>query len=142
MLKQYLNAFVLSRLLYALESLMVMQKQKEALDVFLKNILKRVQALPQRTVNEAPYLLFRILPAEALHDINILNFFRKLAIDSSSILFHICRCQLALKSLSSNLWFMVVAKHNISKYGLPSVHTVLQGASTLKVVKVETAGHQ
>ena len=92
-LKQYRNAFVLPRLLYALESLVVMQKQK-ALDVFLKDILKQVQALSQRTANEAPYmyLLFGILPAEALLDINILTFFVKIANDSSSILFQICRC--------------------------------------------------
>ena len=75
---QYLNAFVLPRLLYALESLVVMQKQKEALDVFLKDILKVVQALTQGTANEAPYLLFGILPVEALLHINILSFFGKL----------------------------------------------------------------
>ena len=71
--------------MYALESLVVTQKQMEALDVFLKDILKWVQTLPQRTANEVRYLLFGILPSEALLDINILNFFGKITIDRSSI---------------------------------------------------------
>ena len=107
-----------------------MQKQKESLDVFLKDIIKQVQALPQRTAKEDSYLLFGIFQAEALLDISILNFFGKIAIDSSSILFQICRCQLAVKSLSSKSWFMAVAKL-IYKYGLPSVHAVLQAPSKL-----------
>ena len=123
-LKKMLEAYVLPRLLYALESLVIKDKQKEMLDVFLRDLLKRIQALPTRTANEAPYLLMGCLPAEAMLDINTLNFFGRIITDPSSILYQVCCRQLATKSLSSNSWFIAVTKLAY-KYGLPSPHILI-----------------
>ena len=124
-MKKIMEVYVIPRLLYALESLIVTQKQKEALDVFFRDLLKRLQALPQRTANEAPYLLFGMLPAEALLDIRTLIFLGKIMGDHSSILHQVCIRQLATKSISSNSWFITVTKL-CYKYNLPSPHLLLQ----------------
>ena len=76
-LKRMLNTSILPRLLYALESLVVMDKHKEMLDVFLRD-LKQIQALPRQTANEAPSIILGIPTAEAALDIRILNFFGKI----------------------------------------------------------------
>ena len=85
-LKRMLDLYIMPRLLYGLESLIVTAKQKELLDGFLRDLLKRIQDLPQRTANEAPYLLFHCIIAEGALDIRLLSFFGKIIQDKTSIL--------------------------------------------------------
>ena len=117
-IKKMLQLYILPRLLYALESLVVTQKQKNKLEDFYKDLLKRIQALPQRTANEAPYLLMGSITVEGMMDIRLLSFFGKIMSDDTSILNQICMWQLATKSISSNSWFMSIVKLAY-KYGLP-----------------------
>ena len=87
-------------------------------------MLKRIQSLPQRTANEAPYILFGILPAEALLDIKTLIFFHNIITDHNSILYQVAMGQLATKSLASNSWFTTINKLAL-KYDIPSLHKIL-----------------
>ena len=102
--------------------MVVSEKQKMMLNTFLRDLLKRVLALPQRTANEAPFLLLGSLTAEATLDMRILVFFRKILADPSSVLAQVCAHQLATKSLQSNSWFMATSKL-LYKYNL---HLVIQ----------------
>lgn len=124
-LKRMIDLYIIPRLLYGLESLIVTEKQKTLLETAYRDLLKRIQALPQRTANEAPYLLFHSTTAEGTLDIRTLTFFGKIINDSSSILHQICIRQLATKELSSNSWFISIVKLTF-KYGLPSPHDVIQ----------------
>ena len=143
-LRRILNLYILPRLLYALESLVVTSKQTNLLDAFLKDLLKRIQALPQRTANEAPYLLFHTIPAEGLLNIKLLSFFGKIIADDSSILYQVCERQLATKTLSSNSWFVSISKLCL-KYNLPSSHHLLQNPmkeqAWKRVVKTAVNGY-
>lgn len=124
-LKRIMDTYVLPRLFYGLESLIISEKQKKTLDEFYKGILKQIQSLPQRTPNEAPYILFNTIPAEGLLDIRTLTFLGKILSDEDSILYQICLRQMATKSLSSNSWFVAATKLTY-KYELPSPHKLLQ----------------
>ena len=124
-LKRIMDIYVLPRLFYGLESLIITDKQKKILDDFYKGLLKQIQSLPKRTANEAPYVLFDTIPAEGLLDIRILTFLGKILSDPSSILYQICLRQMATKSLSSNSWFIAATKLT-HKYDLPSPHKLLQ----------------
>ena len=123
--KKIIDTYIIPRLLYGLESLVITTKQKELLDGFLRDLLKKVQALPQRTANEAPYLLLNTITAEGLLDIKLLTFFGKVVSDNTSILHQVGLRQLATKSLGSNSWFVSITKLAY-KYDLPSPHTLLQ----------------
>ena len=95
-----LDTYILLRMLYGLETLSISPKNKEMLGI-LQKILKRIQSIPQRTANEASYMyiLFGILPAEALLDIKTLIFFHNIITDHDSILYQVAMHQLATKSL-------------------------------------------
>jgi hypothetical protein len=46
-----------SRLLYGLEITTLRQNEIQKLEIYLKKLLKQVQNLPERTANEATYLM-------------------------------------------------------------------------------------
>ena len=79
------HLYILPRMLYGLEALIVSPKQKEMVEASFRQMLKQIQSLPQRTANEVPYILFGILPAEALLDIKTLIFHNNIT-DHDSIL--------------------------------------------------------
>ena len=123
-LKKMLDTYVTPRLLYGLEALLITSKQKSMLESFTRDLLKKLQCLPSRTANEAPYILLNILPMEAQLDMKILSFFGKIIADKSSILYQISVRQLATKSLQSNSWFITILKLCL-KYNLPSPHSLI-----------------
>jgi hypothetical protein len=143
-LRNMTSTYLIPRLLYGLEAMIVTDKQRDLLETFFKSHLKRIQALPQRTANEAVYALSGSLPIEASLDIKTLCFFGKLIQDSSSILFQICQRQLATKSLNSNSWFIYLLKLTY-KYDLPSAHQLLCNPPTQgewkKAVKAAVSAH-
>ena len=116
--------YIIPRLLYGLESLIVTNKQICRLEEFARDLLKRIQTLPTRTTNEAPYILFDTIPAEGLLDIKTLTFLRKMINDKSSIMNQIGIRQLAVKTVESSSWF-IYALHLTHKYSLRSPHQLL-----------------
>ena len=88
-------------------------------------MLKRIQSLPQRTANEAPYTLFGILPPEALLDIRTLIFSHNIITDYGFILYQVAMHQMATKSLDSNSLFPTIIKL-VLKYDLPLLHKILK----------------
>ena len=62
------NTYVLPRLLYRLETIILLQKDIEKLDKFHKDILRRIQHLPERTALSAVYGLAGQFPIE--HEIH------------------------------------------------------------------------
>ena len=120
-MKKLLECYILPRLLYGLEALIVSSKQVQELEAFTRDLLKRLQALPSRTANEAAYILMNVLPIEAQLDIRTLNFFGKMLAEKDSILYQIAIRQLATKSLNSHSWFMNIF-HLTEKYSLPTPH--------------------
>jgi hypothetical protein len=50
------------RLLYGLEITTLRQNEIQKLEIYLKKLLKQVQNLPERTANEATYLMMGRIP--------------------------------------------------------------------------------
>ena len=123
-LKKMMDTYIMPRLLYGLEALIVTDKHKATLEAFTRDLLKKLQSLPPRTANEASYILFNTLPTEALLDIKTLTFFGKVIADKDSILHQVSVRQLATKSLHSNSWFIAILKL-CDKYRLTSPHHLL-----------------
>ena len=73
--KKMLYTYTPLRMLYRLEAFIFCLKQKQMLEASFRQMLKRIQSLPQRTANEVPTILFGILPAETLLDIKTLIFY-------------------------------------------------------------------
>ena len=86
-LKKILDTYILSRKMYGLKVLIISPKWKKMLEASFRQMLKRIQCFPQRTANEVRYILFGILPAEALLDSKTLIFFHNIITDHDSILY-------------------------------------------------------
>ena len=103
-----------------LEALIVSLKHKEMLDASVRQILKQIQSLPQRTTNEAPYILFGILPAEAQLDIKTLIFIHNFITDYDSILY-----QVAMHHWLPNHSLFTTIIKLVLKYDIPLPHKIL-----------------
>lgn len=118
-LRHIYTVFVIPRLLYGLESVVVTTSQLELLNSFHRKILKQLQSLPEKTATPAVHMLIGIPPLTALLHIRILTF--AAAISRVPHLRDIMLRQMALKEPSSKSWFMYV-DGICDQYGLPSLH--------------------
>ena len=60
------STFVVPRLLYGLEALLIKKKDIECLERFQKRCLKQIQGLPDKTLNTICLALLGVLPLEAV----------------------------------------------------------------------------
>ena len=112
--------YVLPRLLYNLEVLILTPSQTAVLERFHRATLRSIQGLPERTSSAATYLLLGALPVEA----RILQLVGKIIMARDTFLHYIAVRQLAVKDTSSRSWFIMTLKL-AAKYSLPLPHELL-----------------
>ena len=101
-----------------LESTILKPSDLELLEQHHKTTVKMLQGLPKRTANEAVYLLAGIQPIEAILHLRFLSLFGAICIRKNSTIWQIAVRQVAMKSSSSNSWFINIM-HLLEKYNLP-----------------------
>ncbi len=116
--------YVIPRLMYGLEALILQKSQIKTLEMFQYQTLKMLQSLPGRAANCSSYLLLGVPPVEALLDINIANLVGRIARQEGSTLRNLMERQLATKGTRSHSWFVYVSKR-LERYNLPDLHTLL-----------------
>jgi hypothetical protein len=129
--KAMVQLYIIPRLIYGLEALTITQKQRSMMDQFYRDLIRRLQSLPERTAKPAIYILLGSAPLEASLDTNTLTFFGKIATDKGSVLHQIAARQLAVKSMDSRSWLVYIVKL-CHKYCLPSPHEMLIHPMTIK----------
>ena len=105
-----ISTYVTPWLLYGLDSVKLAKKDIAALDAFYKQLLKRIQGLPDNTANEAVYLLLGAVPVEAIIHIKVLTLFGAISrLEGHHPLRQLALHQLAIKDEKSKSWFVYVA---------------------------------
>ena len=83
------STFVIPRLLYGLEALLLKQKDIDSLEKIQRKCLKQIQGIPDKTSNSACLTLLGILPIKDILNKNLLNLFVTMIRDESSIEYEI-----------------------------------------------------
>ncbi len=103
------NMYVLPKLIYGLESVVLTSSDYKELDLFYKQLLKQLQGLPDTTANEAVYLLLGAIPVKAWIHIRTLGMFGAvMRLGKSHSLYKLAVRQLESKSDRSKSWFRYV----------------------------------
>ena len=118
------STYVLPRLLYNLEVLILTPSQTAVLERFHRATLRSIQGLPERTSSAATYLLLGALPVTAILHARILQLVGKISMARDTFLHYIAAQQLAVKDTSSMSWFIMTLKL-AAKYSLPLPHELL-----------------
>ena len=115
--RSILQAYVVPRLLYGLEAIVLTQTQIQLLEVYFRKLLRHIQSLPDNTANPAVYLLIGLPPIEAFLDKNIVSLCEAAFKDTH--VREIALRQLSLKNFKSSSWF-IYAQKRLGKYDLIS----------------------
>ena len=122
-LKLY-STYVIPRLLYGLEAIVITQTQIQLLESFHRWMLRCIQSLPTRTSSAAVLLLLGKIPIMAKLHIKIISLMQSIAVNSCSTLAKLALRQISTKEKASKSWFIYVDKI-LEKYDLPSVQYIL-----------------
>ena len=105
--RQLIIAYVLPRMLHGLEALVLAESHVKILEDYYRGMLRDIQALRDRTANEAVYLLIGLLPIEVELHIKALTLFGAICrLPEESTLRRLAMQQLAIKTEGSKSWFM------------------------------------
>jgi hypothetical protein len=116
----HIQIYVMPRLLYGLEITTLRHNEIQKLEIYLKKLLlKQVQNLPERTANEATYLMMGRIPVVGESHKRILKTFGNIIRKDNSIEKDIALRQLALKGQNSDSWFSKLDEIS-EKYSLNS----------------------
>jgi hypothetical protein len=124
-----IQMYVMPRLLYGLEITRLRQNEMQKLVSYLKKLLKQVQNLPERTANEAPYLMMGRIPVIGELHKRILKAFGNIIRKDNSFEKDIALRQLALKGQNSDSWFSKLDEIS-EKYSLNSPHDLIVNPPT------------
>ena len=127
--KKLIDIYILPRLTYGLECLVLTPKELIPIEAYYRELLRHIQHLPTSTANSACYLLLGALPIEALIHIKTLIFFGSLMKREDSLEYEIIERQLAVKDASSHSWAVYV-KGLLKKYNLPRAVELLYSMKT------------
>ena len=119
------STFVLPRMIYGLEALLLRKKDFESLEKFQRKSLKQIQGLPDKTPNSVVLALLGIPPVEVAIHKNSLNLFMNIIKNKSSVEYQIAERQLAMKDIKEKSWFNYI-RSTLELYNLPSAYTLLQ----------------
>ena len=111
------STFVLPRLTYGLEVLLLREKDFELLEKFQRKSLTQTQALPDKTPNAVVLALLGILPAEVTIHKNSLNLFMSIISDKASTEYQIAERQCLL-------WKIIMRKVGLTALDLPWKRTI------------------
>ena len=140
---QILSVYVMPRLLYGMEAAVLPQRDLTRLYRTYLTMCKKIQGMPERTANEAAYLLMDILPAEAQLHTRYLTFLAALLrMNPDSSIRGLSLRNLCLDS-SSNSWFPMVrsiaAIYDIDI--IQQIHTPRNKLSWKRLVKRNITQH-
>ena len=116
------QVYVIPRLLYGLEVLLLNKGQLEELEKFHIEILKNIQSLPTRTANSIVYLLLGALPFQGEIERRQMGLFYSVITSENSTLQQLWKRQISLKQRGS--YFEYIAGL-VEKYCLPSPEEIL-----------------
>ena len=120
---QIIKTYVLPRLLYGLEVMLLSRKQIDVLSTYYNGLLKQIQGLPMTTATCAVYLLLGTLPVEALLDLRRLSLIGAICRSRNQCLRDLASRQLAMRSARTS-WFPRV-ESILEKYELPSIDELM-----------------
>jgi hypothetical protein len=103
--------------------------EMQKLESYLRKLLKPVQNLPERTANEATYLMMGRIPVIRELHTRILKTFGNIIRKDKSIEKDIALRQLALKGQNSDSWFSKLDEIS-EKYSLNSPHDLIVNPPT------------
>jgi hypothetical protein len=112
-----ISIFILPRLLYGLECLVISSQDIKPLEIYFRGLLQRIQHLPDSTTNAACYLLLGAIPFEAHLHIKTLALLGSIMQRSGLLEHQLCVRQLAIKGSTSSRWF-IHAKKLLEMYDL------------------------
>ena len=113
------STFVVPRLLYGLETILLRKKDTGNLERFQRQRLKQIQGLPDNTANSISLALLGILPFETVLHKNALTTFINMIRQKCSIENDVLR-QIVMKDENDKSRFMFIRK-TLSIYNLPSI---------------------
>ena len=117
------STFVVPRVIYGLETLLLKKQDFENLERFQRKSLRQIQGLPDKTSNSITLALLGILPLETVIHKNTLNLFMGIARSSNRIEYDIAMKQLAVKTPEEKSWFNEV-RSILMTYDLPSIFSL------------------
>jgi hypothetical protein len=120
-----LNTYVIPRLTFGLEALVLTTKEINLLETLYKKYLRAIQCLPESTASPAIYLLAGALPIEARIHTTMLTFVASMSRRQNSLERELLYRQLAMKDLGTNSWVMVI-QSLLLRYQLPTLANLLQ----------------
>ena len=115
--RSFLQAYLIPRLLYGLEAMILTSKQIDQLETYFRSILKQIQSLPDNVSKSAPYILMGICSIKATYNKNLVSLMATALGDVSTR--ELAEHCYATKSPSSSSWFTYVQKR-LSKYPFAS----------------------
>ena len=118
------STFVVPRLLYGLESILLSKKDVECLEKFQRKCLKQIQGLPDKTANSISLALLGVLPLDVVVHKNALTTFLNMIRLKGSIENDIALRQIVMKDVKDKSWFMFV-REILHMYDLPSIFQLL-----------------
>jgi hypothetical protein len=122
-LKLY-STYVMPRLLFGLESLVLTNSQINRMELFHRRNLRCIQGLPDRVASAATYLLLGETTIAAKLHIGVVCLLQTISQDTKSTLFKLALRQCALKESTSKSWF-TYAGAILAQYDLPSIQEIL-----------------
>lgn len=131
--------YAVPRLLFGLESLILLQKHISQLSDFHRNVLRRLQSLPIRTAKPAIYLLLGSPPLEAILDRAIAGLLYSIGNRGNQLMYDLAIQQLTSKEHTSHSWFIYAQKRS-SIYHVDAWDLVEQ-RRTLKETKFVITRH-
>ena len=123
------TTFVIPRLLYGLDTLLMKNKDIQTLEKFQKKCLKQIQGLPDNASNSACLVLLGVLPTGAVLHKNLLTLFVSMIRDKTSIEYEIAQRQLVMREDPRDSMFTYI-KSILEYYDLPSVFWLLNNPPT------------
>ena len=117
--------YVIPRLTFGLEALVIPPKLVKELDTYQYNTLRQLQHLPRGTSKAAVYLLLGVPPMEGHLDRKTITLFGHVARNTTTVEHDVISRQLAVKDLTSASWSTTI-RHLLAKYDLPTAFSIIQ----------------
>ena len=129
------KTYIRLRLLYGLESIKLSKPDLLNLEKYQRDVLCRIQHLPERAAMCSVYVLSGLLPTEAEIHRSQLTLFGNI-IRQDCVERDLAKRQLAVKNSSSKSWFIML-QETLLRYNLPSAHALLENHPEKKSWKLE-----
>ena len=133
--KSLIDVYVTPATLHGLESLRLNDTQYELLEAHHRKLIRQIQHLPISSAIPSIYLLLGAPPLEAQLHQRVLTFFAAILRRPESVECEILVRQLAVKSLDSNSW-TVMLRNLLYQYHLPSAHNLVASTPSKQFWKI------